>query len=155
MSARLFWLIALILGFFQLAFTDYFRLLGVSPDLILTCVVIAGMFFELRWAIIFSALLGVFKDSFSLSVFGYNTILFSLWGFLTVKVSRKVSIEDNLARTLLLFIVALLHNITCGLLFVYSGGTVPLGIFLRIVFLGALYTALPVPLILKFVKIKT
>lgn len=154
MKLSVFLVIALILAVFQLTFLNYFRLFGVSPDFFLVCVFIASLFFELRWSIIFSVALGIFKDSFSPDTFGLNIILFSLWSFLIVKVSRKVTIEDNITRTFLLFIVALLQNIISGLLLFYSGGNVPTGIFLRIVFLGSLYTALSLPLILKIIKIR-
>lgn len=154
MRVSVFLVTALILVVFQLTSLSYFRLFGVSPDLFLICVFIASLFFELRWSIIFSVLLGIFKDSFSPDTFGLNIILFSLWSFLIVKVSRKITIEDNITRALLLFIVALLQNIISGLLLFYSGGNVPTGIFLRIILLGSLYTALILPLILKIVKIR-
>ena len=154
MRVSVFLVIALILAVFQLTSLSYFRLFGVSPDLFLVCVFIASLFFKLRWSIIFSVLLGIFKDSFSPDTFGLNIILFSLWSFLIVQVSRKITIDDNITRALLLFIVALLQNIISGLLLFYSGGNVPTGIFLRIVFLGSLYTALTLPLILKIVKIR-
>ncbi|MDD2679543.1 MAG: rod shape-determining protein MreD [Candidatus Omnitrophica bacterium] len=147
-------LIALALGLFQLTSLHYFKFFGAQPDLFLVSVVLASLFLEGRQAVIFSLALGIFKDAFTLSAFGADILLFSLWSFLIVKITRKVSIEDNLSRTLLLFIIALLQNIISGLVLVYSGSFIPLGIFLRLVFFGALYTALLLPLILKIMKVR-
>ena len=146
--------IALALGSFQLTFLQYFKVFGVQPDLFLVSVILASFFLPARRAIIFSLALGIFKDAFILSAFGLDILLFSLWSFLIVKITRKVSLEDNLSRTLLVFIIALLHNVISGLVLVYSGSFIPAGIFLRVVFLGGLYTALVLPLILKIIKVR-
>ncbi|MDO8662075.1 MAG: rod shape-determining protein MreD [Candidatus Omnitrophota bacterium] len=147
-------MMTLILGIFQLTFLEYFRIFGIKPDLLLVTVVIAGLFLEMRLAIIFGIFTGIFKDIFSLSPFGLNVLLFSLWGFLVAKISRKISIEDNIASVILVFVIALLQNIASGLALIYSGSFVPTGIFLRIILVGSLYTALTLPLILKITKIR-
>jgi len=146
--------IALALGLFQLTFLHYFRVFGVQPDLFLVSVILASLFLPERRAIIFSLAVGIFKDVFTLNTFGLDILLFGIWSFLIVKTIRKVSIEDSLSRALLLFIVALLHNIISGLALVYSGNFIPPGIFLRAVFLGALYTGLVLPLIFKIIKVR-
>ena len=146
--------ITLILGLLQLTLLQYFRVFGVKPDLLLAIVVIASLSLRIRWAILFGALVGLFKDIFGLNSFGLNILLFSCWSFLMAKISRKVSIEDGLSAALLAFVIALLQNIMSGLVIIYSGESVPIGIFLRIVLLGSLYTALTLPLILKFAKVK-
>lgn len=147
-------IVALILGLIQLTLLQYFKVFGVKPDLLLAVVVIAGISLRIRWAIIFGALVGIFKDIFGLNVFGLNILLFTCWSFLAAKISRKVSIEDGVSAALLVFIIALLQNIISGSVIFYSGASVPFGIFLRIVILGSLYTALTLPLILKAAKIK-
>jgi len=152
MRANTLLITALVLGLFQITFLENFKVFGVKPDLLLLTVVIAGLFWETRAAVIFGIAIGILKDIFSLNTFGLDILLFGLWAFLTVKISRKVSIEDNLTRGLLVFIIALMQNIAVGLSGGLSGSFVPFGIFLRLVFLSALYTALPLPLILKITK---
>jgi len=147
-------IVTLVLGVFQLTLLEHFRVFGVKPDLLLVSVVLAGLFLEMRWAITFGVCVGIFKDIFSLSPFGLNILLFGLWSFLTAKISRKISIEDNLAATFLAWVIALLQNIISGLGLACSGSFVPMGIFLRIAIFGSLYTALTLPLILKVVKVK-
>jgi rod shape-determining protein MreD len=147
-------LILAALGLFQLTFLHYFRVFGVQPDLFLVGVVLASLLLQERLAIIFSIALGIFKDAFSPAALGLDILLFGLWSFLIVKITRKVSLEDNLSRTLLVFIIALLQNIASGLSLAYSGSFIPTGIFLRAVFLGALYTALALALILRTFRLK-
>jgi len=154
MKTSKFLLITLILAVFQLILADYFKIFGVKPDLILASAVMAGIFLEIRWAVIFGVAAGIFKDIFSLSFFGPDIFFFGLWSFLCAKLSRKITVEDNLTLSLLVFVVALVQNILSGLLLIYSGNFVPLGIFLRIIILGSLYTALATSLILKIVKVK-
>jgi rod shape-determining protein MreD len=155
MKISRFLIVAFILGIFQFTFLNYFRVFGVKPDLLLVTVVCAGIFLEARQAILFGMFAGIFKDIFGVGVFGLDVILFSLWGFLSANISRKVSIDDNITRVFLVFAIALLQNIASFLSLNLSGSFVPLGIFLRIAFLGSLYTALTFPLIVKIVKIKT
>lgn len=146
--------IVLALGLFQATWLDFFRVFGIKPDLLLASVFAASLFFEFRWAFLFSILAGITKDAFGSTPFGLNTLLFSLWSYLISKLSRKVSIEDDIAAASLFFIVALLHNILTGISIIYSGSFIPFGIFLRIIFFAALYAALTLPLISKIVRIR-
>lgn len=147
-------ILTLILGLFQLTWLQYFGFFGVKPDLLLVSVVIAGLFLRIRWAILFGASVGIFKDIFGLNIFGLNILLFGCWSFLAAKICRKVSIEDAASAAFLVFVIALLQNIVSGLAVFYSGASIPFGIFSRIVILGSLYTGLTLPLILKVAKIK-
>lgn len=147
-------LITFLLGLFQLTWLQYFGVFGVKPDLLLACVVMAGLFLETRRAVAFGVGVGMFKDLFGLSHFGPSVFLFGLWGFLAARITREISIEDNLSAGALLLVIALAQNILSGFALIYSGGLVPPGIFLRIVLLGSLYTALILPLILKVAKAK-
>ena len=147
-------IITLILGVFQLTLLGHFRIFGIKPDLLLVTVVLASLFLEMRWAIVFGVGVGIFKDIFSLNPFGLNILLFGLWSFLSAKISREITIEDTLSVTLLVLVIALLQNIASGLVVIYSGNFVPLGIFLRISLFGSLYTALTLPLILKVIRVR-
>ena len=60
-----------------------------------------------------------------------------------------MSIDDNLRRAILILIIAVLHSIATGIIALLLGNPVPLGIFLRVTFFGALYTLLITPLIFK------
>jgi rod shape-determining protein MreD len=104
------------------------------------------------WSLALSLIAGFFKDAFSLGSFGLNSFLFPLWSFLILNLSRKITLENDFLPILLVFVVALLHNLIVGLVSVYLGSFIPLGIFLRIIFLGSLYTAITLPLLAKLVN---
>lgn len=150
MKPSLIFILTAVFGILQVTILDYFKIFGVKPDLLLIMVFIAGLFLDLKPALGLGILAGILKDAFSSGPFSISTILFPIWIFLIAKLIREVSVEDNISRMLLIFAVALLNNVTSGLVLIYSGGFVPLGIFLRITFLSSIYTALTLPLILRF-----
>jgi rod shape-determining protein MreD len=145
-------ILTVILGFLQITILDYFKVFGVKPDLILIAVFSAALFLDLKPALGIGLLAGVFKDAFTSNALSFNSILFPLWVFLIAKLIKRVSIEDNISRIFLLFIIALLNNIISGLVLIYSAGFLSFGIFLRITFLASIYTALIFALILKVIK---
>lgn len=145
-------ILTLLLGFLQITILDYFKVFGVKPDLILIAVFIAAFSLDLKSALGVGLLAGVFKDAFTSNLLSFNAVLFPLWVFLIVKLIKRVSIEDNISRVFILFLVALLNNVISGFVLIYSIGSLSFGIFLRITFLASAYTALIFALILKIIK---
>jgi rod shape-determining protein MreD len=143
--------VIVILGILQVTLLDYFRVFGIRPDLLLICVVVASLVFEFKWAFILSIFAGIFKDACGVSTFGINTLLFPIWCLLIARLNREITLDNNLIHMGLVFIVTILHNIVSGMISVYSGNVIPLGIFLRIVIIESIYTALVLPLIFKIV----
>lgn len=139
---RLFFLLSItILGILQLTILDKFKIFNIRPDLLLISVGLAGLSFNLKWTLVFAVFAALFKDIFGVNTFGINTLLFPLWGFLIVRLSREISLEHSFMRMVLMLIVAFLHNIISGAIFIYLGSFIPLGIFLRIACVSSLYTA--------------
>lgn len=145
-------ILTVILGFLQITILDYFKVFSVKPDLILIAVFCAAIFLDLKPALCVGLLAGIFKDAFTSSALGFNAVLFPIWVFLIATLIRRVSIEDNISRIALLFIVAILNNLISGLALVYSIGSLSWSIFLRITFLASVYTALIFSLILRIIK---
>jgi len=152
MTKKSFLLIALISGIFQVTILHYLRIFSVKPDLLLICVVLAGLFFEFKWAVFFSIFAGLFKDIFVVSTFGINTLFFPLWSFLIIRVSKKISLDSDYIRALLIFLIVIINDIVTRLLLLYFGNFISFGVFLRITFLEGLYTAAVSLLIFKAVK---
>ncbi|MBU3958661.1 MAG: rod shape-determining protein MreD [Candidatus Omnitrophica bacterium] len=145
--------IIVVLGLLEVAVLDYFKIFGVKPDLFLIVVVILSLFFELKGVIFFVIFAGVLKDAFSINTFGINTLLLPLWSFLIMKLSKRISIDNNFILMAVIFIITASHNIITGLILVFSGGFfIPLGISLRIAFLESLYTAIIAPLVFKIFR---
>ncbi|MFH1354777.1 MAG: rod shape-determining protein MreD [Candidatus Omnitrophota bacterium] len=137
------------LALIQLVFLEYFKFFGVTADLLLIGVVIASLTFRFRSAMIMAIFAGLIKDAFAAGSFGMNTLLFPLWTFLILRLSREIAIDSNIIRLCLISLIALLENIIRGLVLIYLGKSIPLGIFLRIIFIGSIYTAIVFPLIYR------
>lgn len=137
----------------QATLLDSFKIFGVKPDLLLIVIVITDTIFDLKWALCLGIFAGILKDSLGANVFGINTLLFPLWVFLIAKLSKKILLDSNFIRVMLIFIIGILHGIVTRLIFLALGNTiVSLGVFLRITFLESLYTAAILPLVFKFSK---
>jgi rod shape-determining protein MreD len=152
MKNLIFLAVIIILGLLQLTFLDAFMIFNIKPDLLLISALIASLFLEKKPALALSLFAGIFKDAFGSSVFGLNCLLFCLWSFVIIRISKVISIEDNFLRMALVFMVVLLHNIVYGAILIYLGNNIPLGIILRIIFVGSIYTALVFPLVFKIIK---
>lgn len=139
----------ILLSLVQLTLLEYFKVFGLKPDLILISVVIASLFFKFSSSIIFAVLSGIIKDAFLGPSLGINTLLFPLWSFLIRKLSRKIEIDNLAIRLSLIYIIALLNNLLCGLAMIYSVESIPLGLFLSRVFLAPVYTAIVFSLIYR------
>jgi rod shape-determining protein MreD len=143
----------LALCLIQASLLDYFAFFKIKPDLVLVSLVFISLRMSFSgWPLLLGLIAGLVKDAFGLGSFGLNSFLFPIWSFLILNLSRKVTLEDDFLPVLLVFIVALLHNLIEGLTSIYLGSVIPLGIFLRIIFLGSLYTALTLPLLAKLIN---
>ena len=141
-----------ILGLLQVTLLNYVRIFNVKPDLLLISLVISSLFFGMKWAFILGVSAGITKDVFAANTFGTNTLLFAIWTYLIIKLSKKIAIDNNYTRLPLVFIIVLSNSIISRLILLTQGNVVPLGITLRIIFFEPLYTALIFPLVFKYVS---
>lgn len=133
-----------ICALLQSTLLDFFRVFYVKPDLLLICAVMSGLLVkEYRWAIALSLFSGAIKDILCVNTLGINTLLFPLWTFLVIRLSRKVTLDNTPLRLLTIFLAALLNDISARLIFLFLGNPATTGgAFLRIVFFEPLYTSL-------------
>ena len=137
----------------QVTFLDSFKLFWVKPDLLLILTVVAALFLDLKWALVFAALSGMLKDIIAINPFGFNTLIFSLWGYLVSELSRKISIENDALCAALVFLVTLLNAATNYSLGVFLGSSdISMPIFLRVAFLESIYTTAISPLVFAAAK---
>lgn len=142
----------IILAILQATIFNYFRIFQVKPDLLLISVVFIGLSaWELRWVLFFAILAGAFKDIFTANTFGINTLLFPLWGFLIMKLAKKVSLEGWYIRAGLVFVTVVLNVIVARAINLSLGNYIPTGIFLRVTFWESLYTLAVSLLIFRFI----
>jgi rod shape-determining protein MreD len=146
----LFLLILVFFSLFSLTALNLFSVFNVRPELFLISVFLAGTCFDLKWALFTGACTGVLKDALTLSApFGLNTLALTLWAYAFWRVSRKISIDNNWVRMILVFLFVIAHNILVRILFLplLARAVVPFGVFCRITFLESLYTAAVIPLV--------
>lgn len=136
----------------QLTLLDYIKIFNVKPDLFLVCAVIASLIFKPRLALFFSLFAGMLKDAFSVNAFAIHTLLYPFWSFLIIRLSRKITIETNIIRMVLIFIISFLHSVATGLIFIYLNTFIPAGIFLRIVIIESFYTTAVFPLVFRAIN---
>ncbi len=153
MKKAIFSIFILISSLLEVTILDSFKLFGVKPDLLLMSAVTASLVFDLKWAFVFGVFAGILKDSLGAGSFGINTLLFSLWVFLIVKLSRKITLDSNIIRIILVFIVVIWHNLIKKFIFFILGKpSASIGMFLYIMLLESLYTAAISPLLFKFIE---
>lgn len=141
MKIFLFFIAVAALGLLQAA-------LNPAPDFLLICAVTAALFLPMKAALAVSLFSGLLKDSFSANP-PINTVLFVLWAFLILRLNRKISLDSNFRRMILVFTVSLLHNAASGIILLYLGRVIPPGIFLRIAALAPLYNTAAYTLLSK------
>ena len=142
----------IIFALSQATILNHISFFNVKPDLLLISVIMAGLFFPAGWAISFSMLSGVLKDITCVNTFGLYTVLFFCYSLLIIKLSRQISFDNDYVKLALVVIVVLLNDIAIRLTFLFLGNPVSPGIFLRILFIDSLYTAVVFPLVLKLAR---
>lgn len=147
-----FFVFVVVVGLLQISILEGVKIAGIKPDLLLIAMVLASLMFDLPQAVIISLLCGLMKDIFGPSLFGPNIVFFTVWSILIIRLAREISIDNNYLRSALVFVVSLVHAISSGLFFIAAGSFVPFGIFLKIVVLGSIYTALALPLVVKVMQ---
>lgn len=138
----------------QVTAVNHFKIFGIKPDLILISIVLVSLFCDFKLALPLSIAAGALKDIYGTGTFAVNAILSGLWSFLVMNLSRRVSMDINLTRAVLVFIIAILNALAMAIFLWYLGTAVAFGIFLRASFLDSLYTALLSLLVFKIFKIK-
>jgi rod shape-determining protein MreD len=152
MKRAYFLFVLIVFGLLQSTLLNYVRVFAVKPDILLINVVIASLYFDWGWGLFFSISAGLIKDIFVTYPFGINTVLFTAWSVVIMQLVKKITLDSRAIRTLLIFTVALLNDTITSLILISGGSFIPLGIFLRISLLGAVYTASVWPLIFKIVR---
>lgn len=152
MKNWIFLLIILIFALLQTTMLDYVKIFGVKPDLFLISIVLAGIYFEARWALFISLFSGILEDILGINTFGINTLLFPLMCFLVIQLNKKLSIDNYFLCSIVTFICTLLYAAGTRLIFLYLNNFIPLSVFLRIAFFEALYTSLIFSLIFRTIK---
>lgn len=137
-----FFALIILSGLLQSTLLGNFRIFGVKPDLLLILVVVGGVYFNWKLALFFGLAAGLFYDMFFSQTFGFYVLLFSLWGYVISKVSRKVSIDDPQSLALFIFLITFLNCVITRVIFLSFGKIISIGILLKIAIISSFYNAL-------------
>lgn len=95
----------------QLLFLDRIKIVGVKPDLLVLLVAFFAIFFGPGTGAEMGFVSGLFKDTYSLDIFGVNIVLLSLTGLIAGMLSPKLFRESKLTQGLLVFASSVLYMI--------------------------------------------
>lgn len=149
MKSLRFVVLTIILVLFEVVALDYLKFFSIKPDLLLAIVLIWAVFLRSTDAFKLGILAGFLKDLFSENILGINTLLFPFWVVVTLKLSKRIALDNRLIQMILVFIVSILTNIIYRLVIIFMGTYIPWVISLRIIILSSLYTAFLLPILLK------
>lgn len=144
--------VLILLTTLQLSWPVSLSLFNTKPDFLLIFVVSLVFYFNFKIALVSAILAGLLKDAFLPSGMAINTILFSVWSYLTFRLSSQISTENNYVRLGIILIIAVLNNSVLGIQNLNSGNYIPAGIFLRNLLISSVYTGAVSPLIFKLTK---
>ena len=88
----------------QFLFLDHIKIAGVKPDLLVLLTVFFAVFFGPGAGVEAGFTCGLFKDIYSLDIFGVNIMLLSLAGFIAGMLGPKLFRESKLTQGLLVFV---------------------------------------------------
>jgi rod shape-determining protein MreD len=95
----------------QLLFLDSIKIAGAKPDLLVLLVVFFALFFGPSTGAEAGFVAGLFKDTYSLDIFGVNSVLLCLVGLVAGILSPKLFRESKLTQSLLVFVFSVLYMI--------------------------------------------
>jgi rod shape-determining protein MreD len=153
MRKSIIFIFLVLAAFFQVSILDYLKVFGVKPDLLLMSVFWFSLVFQQRQALALSASAGILKDIFTPYSFGINTLLFALFSLFLIRMGKEISIDSNPVRFIVFYIVSFCNAAATRFIFFFLGNIVPLHVFLRVAFLGSLYTALTAMLAFRLIRL--
>lgn len=153
MKKWIFFILVLAAVLLEATIFNYFKLFYAKPALVFACAVLATFYFDTGFIVLLAVFAGILQDAFGAAAYGINTLLYPLLVLLIIKLTSKISLDNNYLRAGLLVVILIINDISARLILVSLGRPVPaLGIFLRITFFQLLYTAAAFPLLFRIVR---
>src|SRR5438093_11253128 len=116
---KIFLIAFVIFGFFlieQTLFEQFGR--WFTPDFMILVVIYFNLAFGIRYSLVAAVFAGLFKDSFTINVFGMNIFAFILCAFLTTWIKRYLlQVGSGASRILIVMAVTIFY---CLLLFILN-----------------------------------
>lgn len=115
----LFWFLTIPVCFvFQIVFSTALSVYGVFPNLLLLAVIFFAVHYGALSGAIIGFVWGLFADSSSICIFGSQTFMFTLIGYFSGKLRRKIDEEQLVAQMGLVLLMSIVYVL--GLIFFES-----------------------------------
>lgn len=124
---------------------DYFSLVGVKPDIVLTCVVFYALFQGAPKGLAMGAVVGLMEDLLMGQMVGPMLILRMLIGGGVGLISRSLYHDRYLSPIILLVLSTLFANAFQWVLYMFQKGAISPGFFLRVSLFQSIYNLLFMP----------
>ena len=137
----------ILLAFFMQVFVaDLLKLGAAKPNFMIIITVFFALFTDERFGFETGFICGIILDIFTLNLFGLNTILFSLSGYLIGRFNSKIYRESMVTYAITVFAASLfilsVYRLFIGIENKFLLSRLSFGFVLNpVVFLAALYTA--------------
>jgi len=161
MNRYSFYIISIAAFLIQLLLLDHIKIAGAKPDLLVLLVVFFAIFFGPGIGAEAGFIYGLFKDIYSLDLFGVNIVPLSLLGIITGVLSPKLFRESRLTQLLLVFISSVLymiiHYFVSSLILKISYATLPeylTGLILPSSFYTAMLSLILFPVLINRYRLK-
>lgn len=119
-----FWILTVLIVFVaQITFSNFIAVRGSFPNLMLLTVIFFGLYRGPVTGEILGFALGLLADSASISIFGSQTFMFTLIGFISGRLQGKINEEKPIAQMSLVFFMSLLYVAGLALLESLFGGS--------------------------------
>jgi hypothetical protein len=142
MRKYLFFALVYVLGMLQVSLPGGPFFWRIKPDFLLSSAVMAGLAFDLRFAVCAAFFAGMMKDTLTHASPHFYAVTFCLWCIGAWYAGHKLVINSHPMRTAVVYIAALCQTLLGGAVGMSSGRLIPAGIVARIALAGPVYTAL-------------
>lgn len=135
----------------QLLVMGYLSICGAGPQILLVSVIFLSLRYGPLFGEIYGFIAGLFLDTFAISVFGINSLVFTMVGYVYGNLSRRINESRILVQVLLAFVASYLHvgfRTVASAVFASEHN-----IFSVSVVAGPIYTTLLAPLLVKIYSI--
>ena len=145
----------------QLLLLDHVKIAGAKPDILVLLVVFFAIFFGPGAGAEAGFAAGLFKDMYSLDIFGVNILLLSLTGLIAGSLSPKLFRESKLTQVLLVFVFSsiymIIHYFASSFILKIAYVTLPeylCGLILPSSFYTATLSIIIFPVLIKIYRLK-
>lgn len=129
----------------QSSFFEYFSLLGVKPDIVLTCIVFYAVFNGYKKGLLIGGIIGLIEDLFIGQFIGPMIISRMLLGVAVGYFSRNIYKENYIIPIIILFVSTFFSNAFLWIFHSFYKASISFKYFMNVSFLQSIYNLIFMP----------